>query len=205
MLMRKWCLVGAVLLCTNAFAQDPKPGEAGYVDIAPAPVATLQGVAHYGSSPFNPPEADDSTFVVDAGPGLDTGCTFRGGGPLVFDIEVDRALSAADVASLKSRGLISETAVVRMPAYDIDFDGGGGVYAPERDRVSFNGHAVTPEFLTGGNGIWKLNNFRVPIEWVNFRDPSGSEPGRNEVRIDIDTANSEEVWCTAIDWASIST
>lgn len=204
MLSKRWCLLAVALLAGSAFARDPRPGEAGYVDIAPPPMASLQGVSHYGSSPFTPPESDDSTFVVDSGAGLDTGCTFRGGGPLVFTIPVDRAFTAADIADLKSKGLISSTAVVRMPAYDIDYDGGGGSYAPERDRVSFNGHVVTPEFLTGADGIWRLNNFQVPVEWVNFRDPSGSTPGRNEVRIDIDTANSEEVWCTAIDWASMS-
>lgn len=117
---------------------------------------------------------------------------------------MDRAFAAADVASLKSKGLISATADVRMPAYDVDFDGGGGVYAPERDRVYFNGHTVTPEFLTGANNVWLYYKFRVPIEWVNFRDPAGTSPGRNEIRIDIDTANSDEVWCTAIDWASMS-
>jgi triacylglycerol esterase/lipase EstA (alpha/beta hydrolase family) len=196
--------MAAALLCGSAFAGDPKPGDVGYVDIAPTSRATLQGVAHYGSSPFTPPVADDATFVVDSGAGLDTGCTFRSGGPLSFNIAVDRAFTASEVATLKSKGLISANAVVRMPAYDIDFDGGGGVYAPERDRVYFNGHAVTPEFLTGGDSIWKLNSFQVPIDWVNFRDPAGSTPGRNEVRIDIDTANGYEVWCTAIDWASMS-
>jgi hypothetical protein len=201
---KRWSLLAAVLLCGTAFAGDPRPGEPDYVDIAPKATATLQGVAHYGSSPFAPPKVDDSTFVVDSGGGLDTGCTFRSGGPLVFDIPVNRAFTAQDVAELKQKGLISTNAVVRMPAYDIDFDGGGGVYAPERDRVTFNGHPVTPEFLTGGNNVWKLNSFQVPVEWVNFRDPSGSAPGRNEVRIDIDTANSQEVWCTAIDWASMS-
>ena len=62
------------------------------------------------------------------------------------------------------------------------------------------------EFLTGGDGIWKLNTFQVPIEWVNFREAGAgtADPGRNEVRIDIDTANTQEVWCTAIDWAALS-
>lgn len=44
------------------------------------------------SSPFEPPEENDHTFVVDAAAGLDTGCTFRGGGPLEFDVEITRHL-----------------------------------------------------------------------------------------------------------------
>ena len=197
-------MVAAALLCAQAYARDPKPGEPGYIDIAPAQHATLQGVAHYGSSPFSPPESDDSTFVVDSGGGLDTGCTFRSGGPLVFNIAVNRAFTPDDVAALKKNGKIAANAVVRMPAYDIDFDGGGSGYAPERDRVTFNGKTVTPEFLTGGNNVWLLNSFKVPIEWVHFRDPAGNTPGTNEIKIFIDTANTDEVWCTAIDWASMS-
>lgn len=165
----------------------------------------VQSSAHFGSSPFDPPERNDSTFVVDTGGGLDTGCTFRNGGPLVFEVLVDRAFED-DVQKLKSEGRISEKAVIRMPAFDIDFTGGGTRFAPERDRVFFNGNPVPEEFLTGGDGVWKLNTFQVPIEWVKFRQAGAgiADPGRNEVRIDIDTANTEEVWCTAIDWAALS-
>lgn len=207
MLMRRSGLFLAVtMLCGTAAARDPKPGEPGYVDIAPQPGIALHGATRVGSSPFNPPEESDTSFVVDAGPGLDTGCTFRSGGPLRFEVLVDRAFSQAEIERLRQNGLISDKAVIRMPAYDIDFDGGGSSYAPERDRVYFNGQPVPEEFLTGGNGVWKLNTFQVPIEWVKFREPGAgiAEPGRNEVRIDIDTANSEEVWCTAIDWAALS-
>src|SRR5882672_4297998 len=34
------------------------------------------------SSPFAPPEVSDTDFVADCAGGLDTGCTFRDGGPL---------------------------------------------------------------------------------------------------------------------------
>lgn len=203
---RSGVLITATFLCSAAIARDPRPGEPGYVDIAAPPSAATLGAARTGSSPFNPPEESDTTFVVDAGPGLDTGCTFRSGGPLRFEVLVDRAFSATEIERLKQNRLVSEKAVIRMPAYDIDFDGGGSGYAPERDRVYFNGRMVPEEYLTGGNGVWKLNTFQVPIEWVNFRQPGSgiAEPGRNEVRVDIDTANSEEVWCTAIDWAALS-
>lgn len=52
--------------------------------------------AHVGTSPFAPPEGTDTTFVVDDAPGLDTGCTFRNGGPLVFNIQVTRNFGDED-------------------------------------------------------------------------------------------------------------
>jgi pimeloyl-ACP methyl ester carboxylesterase len=144
--------------------------------------------------------------VVDCGSGLDTGCTFRDGSPLVFTVQVTRVVG--DVAKLKGGGLISETATVQLPAFDVDFFGGGGQFNPERDRVSFNGNVVPGEFLIGDNNVWRLNEFSVPIEWVNFPSdpgPGGSvTPANNTIRIDIDTANSELVWCTSIDWAAIT-
>lgn len=197
------CLCVTLLASGTAAAQDPRPDDPGFV--APQ-AANLQANGHYGSSPFSPPEQDDSTFTVDRAPGLDTGCTFRSGGPLRFEVLVDRALEQpSDLQLLKARGLISEKATLRVPAYDIDFSGGGGVYAPERDQVYFNGRLVPEQYLTGDNGIWKLNAFQVPIEWVEFRQAgSGTEPGRNQIEIRIDTANTEEVWCTSVDWAALS-
>lgn len=160
---------------------------------------------HYGSSPFDPPKGTDTAFVVDRAPGLDTGCSYRSDGPLFFNIEVTRVVG--DVARLKQNGLIGEFATLRMPAYDIDFFGGNSRRAPERDRVSFNGHVVPSEYLTGDDGVWKLNGFQVPIEWVNFATPNSNgapTPGVNTIRIDIDVANTSESWCMAIDWAALS-
>jgi len=197
----------SILLCgllvpAFATAQDPKPGHPGFV----APAAPLSVAGHTGSSPFNPPDANDATFVVDQSSGLDTGCTFRSGGPLVFTIEVGRVVG--NVQTLKQNGLISDMAELDMPAYDVDFDAFVPPFNPERDRVSFNGHVVPTEFLTGANNTWKLNSFNVPIEWVQFAtaDPNGGSPtsGDNTIQIDIDTANSDEVWCTSIDWAALS-
>ena len=173
---------------------------------APPGAAPSAAATHFGSSPFAPPEADDAHFVVDRGPGLDTGCTFRSGGPLRFDIEVDRV--AGDIAKLKAAGLVGQMARLQMPAFDVDFFGGGGGFNPERDRVKFNDNVVPVEFLTGNNGIWLLNDIEVPIEWLLFPadpGPGGTPtPKRNTVEIMIDTANTQEVWCTAIDWAVLS-
>ncbi|HKI01665.1 MAG TPA: choice-of-anchor X domain-containing protein [Thermoanaerobaculia bacterium] len=186
------------------FAQDPKPGQPGYT---PPPARTLAIAAgHFGDSPFDPPEANDATFVVDQDAGLDTGCTYRGGGPLVFRVKIGRVVG--DVAKLKQNNMISATAELRMPAFDVDFDAVTEGFNPERDRVTFNGNVVPTEFLTGSDSVWKLNSFRVPIEWVRFpADPgqNGSPaPEDNVVQIDIDTANGDEFWCTSIDWAALS-
>jgi hypothetical protein len=185
-------------------AQDPKPGMPGYTP--PSARTRILAAGHFGDSPFDPPKANDATFVVDQDSGLDTGCTYRGGGPFVFKVQIGRVVG--DVAKLKQNNMISATAELRMPAFDVDFDAVGQGFNPERDRVTFNGNVVPTEFLTGSDGVWKLNSFRVPIEWVRFP----ADPGQNGtptltdniVQIDIDTANSDEFWCTSIDWAALS-
>jgi len=181
---------------------DPKPQNATALQ---ASTTALQA-SHYGSSPFAPPQSNDHTFVVDEGPGLDTGCTFRSEGPLVFTIDVGRYPGNLD--KLIKNGLIEKTAELKMPAYDVDFDGGASGYNPERDRVYFNGHLVPTEFLTGENNVWKLNSFNIPIEWINFPSDPGEgnsiTKATNTITIDIDTANSDEIWCTSIDWATLN-
>jgi len=180
---------------------DSKPQNATALQ---ASATTLQA-SHYGSSPFAPPQSNDHTFVVDEGPGLDTGCTFRSGGPLVFTIDVGRY--PGNIDKLIENGLIEKTAELKMPAYDVDFDGAPG-YNPERDRVYFNGHLVPTEFLTGEDDVWKLNSFNIPIEWINFPPDPGEgnsiTKATNTITIDIDTANSDDTWCTSIDWASLN-
>lgn len=192
-----------VFSCQAALAQDFQEPRQKYPLYETPFMAPCLG--HSGSSPFNPPQPNDQTFVVDSDFGLDTGCTFKFGGPLFFTIEIKRVVG--DVQQLKANGMISEFAELSLPAFDVDFDAIVPPYAPERDRIFFNGHLLSEEYLTGSNNVWKLNTFRIPIEWVNFpSDPGdGNTPtaAENYVRIDIDVANSEEVWCTAIDWAAL--
>jgi len=149
------------------------------------------------TSPFAPPDEDDLTFVVNSGPGLDTGCTFRGGGPLVFSVKIPRVFG--DINKLLAAGLISETATLSMPAYDVDFADG------ERDVVSLNGSPL-PGFLTGVDSVWKLNTFNIPISMLNFpSDPGESGTAQEEenvISIDIDINN--DGWCVAIDWAAVA-
>jgi pimeloyl-ACP methyl ester carboxylesterase len=163
------------------------------------------------TSPFEPPKTNDHSFVADAAPGLDTGCTFRSGGPLIYNIEITRNVgelnadgTLKDAAALVAAGLISPTVTLIQPSFDVDSGAVVPPFQPEVDRVSFNGQQIG--FLSGEDNQWKLNSFEIPIAKVKFaaRGANGSAPApaRNEIRIDIDTANSEEVWCTAVDWGA---
>ena len=172
---------------------------------APSAAQTGSNCPRCNSSGISPTDCNDSVFVVDCGGGLDTGCTFRGGGPLNITLKVGRVVG--DVAKLKASGAIKPTATLRLPAFDVDYFGGGGQFNPERDRISFNGRVVPGEFLQGDNNIWRLNEFEIPVEWINFPSDPGQggtvTPADNFVRIDIDTANSDEVWCVSIDWIEL--
>lgn len=200
------------LFASTAFARDAEQR-------MPPRVASLNHT-HSGSSPFSPPDADDTLFVVDSGSGLDTGCTYRGGGPLQIAIPIKRAVGNVDAfghlldpVGFKARGLISPFAKLIIPAFDIDVNGAPGV-PPEVDRVAFNGHDLG--MLTGDNNIWKLNEFSVPIEWIRFPrasmggpaqdEPTGAEPApvENTITIQIDQASGmTENWCMAADWAHL--
>jgi len=177
------------------------------------------------TSPFPPKEADDRTFMVNSGAGLDTGCTFRSGGPLLIQIPVTRYAGPTkpdgtleNVSALVSAGLLSRFANLTVPAFDVDYNTPvEPPDQPERDRVSFNGTPVNvlfpgnPEYAQGSNNIWLLNSFQIPIEKVKFPSAPGTggdppTPAMNELRIDIDVANiptGQELWCTAVDWATL--
>lgn len=200
-------VVTAVCIDTSAsLARDVRGAGPPALRFAPSALAAEQ----CPSSPLDPPDAGDTTFVADCDDHLDTGCTFKSdvpNGRLRFPIMVDRVVGNRD--KLKANGLIRETATLTMPAFDVDFSGGGSGTPPERDRVSFNGHVLTPEFLSGQDNEWKLNQYEVPIEWVEFpNDPDDGgtvEPKENFVEIEIDTLSlpDEDTWCTAIDWATL--
>lgn len=169
------------------------------------------------SSPFAPPEITDTTFVVDSAPGLDTGCTFRSGGPLIFDVPITRFVgpingngNLLDAADLIAAGLISPQATLVMPVFDVDDQAMvTPPNLPEIDKVFVNGMEVGT--LSGANNVWKLNSFQIPIDMLKFphRGANGQAPtpAMNQIRIDIDVGNAplgDELWCVAVDWAAIS-
>ena len=180
-----------------------------------------RGAAHLlgtTSSPFTPPVPSDIQFVVNSGGGLDTGCTFRSGGPLLIDVPIDRYLGPVDAngflidaTSMRNAGLLSEFANLILPVFDIDnLADVTPPDQPEIDRVSFNDAEVG--FLSGLNGEWKLNSFQIPIERLKFPAAPGvggarPAPAMNRIRIDIDVGNEatgNELWCMSADWVAIS-
>jgi hypothetical protein len=175
------------------------------------------------SSPFPTPTPTDTRFVVDADTGLDTGCTFRSEGSLKFKVKVKRYFGQLNsdgtlthAQALVNNGVLSEYATLKMPSYDVDYSTPPAEgHHPERDRVLFNGVPIGnldgDAYLRGINDTWIMNEFQVPINLVHFgqKGENGDEPseGENEIEILIDQANAESgavVWCTAIDWASLS-
>lgn len=167
---------------------------------------------HHGDSPFAPPKADDATFTVDQGAGLDQ-YTFRGGGPLLIDLPTSRYFG--NIANLRAAKLIGDYVTLQLPAYDVDYASPPGFNGqPERDIVSFNGHLMSEnpansKYLTGADGQWTLNTFQIPISWIMFpTDPGAGKtlaPADNIVRVDIDTANPvDQDWATSIDWVSMT-
>ena len=87
--------------------------------------------------------------------------------------------------------LMPRKAKLLIPAGDCDDLAKGLPYAPEIDRVFFNGREVGK--LTGKDNLWLLNTFEIPCEEINFPESPGSI-GVNELEIIIDSANSEKRW-----------
>ena len=175
-------------------------------------------------NPYRPLPPSDTNFVTEMGEGLDTGCTFREDGPLRINVPINRVVGAAGVDGklrdpelLVRQGFLTPTATLRLAVWDVD----DGADLGEIDTLQINGHflgstsPVDQSHIRGGNKRWKVNQFEVPIEHVRFGTVNTStvngqqsppSPGRNEIVIDIDFQHptGEGVWCTSVDWASLS-
>lgn len=158
------------------------------------------------SSPFNPPKEKLGVYVVNSGSGLDTGCTFRGSGPLIIRITVPAVVNHDEINSdgklkdpskLVNAGLLSDKVIIRFPVYDIDSASG------EVDYVYFNGKYV--KTLNGINNRWTDDSLVIPISDLKFKS-ANSPNAVNEMRIDIDQANIGygEYWCMAVDWVAVT-
>ncbi len=156
------------------------------------------------SSPFTPPEPKLGVYVVNSGSGLDTGCTYRSGGPLRIRLPIPKVVndnqlnadgSLINPSELVANGVLAAQAVLRFPVFDIDDKAVVQGAAPEVDRLSFNGQFKRT--LAGFNNTWTDDSLIVPIEELRF----GKD---NILQIDIDTANagSGEYWCMSVDWLS---
>ena len=88
-------------------------------------------------------------------------------------------------------GLMSRKALLLIPAGDCDDKATGLPYAPEIDRVTFNGRNLGN--LIGEDNLWYLNVYEIPCEEINFPSSPG-DIGKNELEIIIDSANPEKRW-----------
>lgn len=164
------------------------------------------------SSDIAPEEEDDTLLVHDDGSGLDTPCTYRSGGPLVIHFPIRRHVGAVgadgrlkDPEALIAAGVLSPTATLRMPVYDVDTAGNpeNPSIPPEVDVISVNGKRVG--VLSGVTDEWKLNQFTIDIRELKF-PAIGGGPADNVIEIAIDTENEvhdREAWCTAVDWVEL--
>jgi len=206
---------------------------AALVCSALVPGAALAGgsfPAHRGDSPWSftiVAEPSDTFVVNDTDSGTIDTFLFRSEGPIVIEVPIHRYVGRTDadghlldVDDLVKRGIVSEKATLRLPAFDVDektfpvFDcDGDGVddqLMNEVDEIFLNDEKLGT--LKGDNGIWTSQNLTVPISKLKFPSSPGAT-AINRFRVDIDTANKDvvlssgavgcEVWGVAIDWVGI--
>ena len=163
------------------------------------------------SSPFQPPAEALGLYVVNSGPGLDTSCTYRSGGPLIVQVKVPATMNEREVnadgtlsnsAKLVGSKIVGATARVRFPVFDIDSSGMMPGAQPETDKVTFNGKVI--KNLQGVTDQWTDDSLTIPISDIKFDSPR-SRGVVNELKIDIDQANigAGEFWCMSMDWVAI--
>src|SRR3954464_6143950 len=206
---------------------------AALVCSALVPGAALAGgsfPAHRGDSPWSftiVAEPSDTFVVNDTDSGTIDTFLFRSEGPIVIEVPIHRYVGRTDADGhlldgddLVKRGIVSEKATLRLPAFDVDektfpvFDcDGDGVddqLMNEVDEIFLNDEKLGT--LKGDNGIWTSQNLTVPISKLKFPSSPGAT-AINRFRVDIDTANKDvvlssgavgcEVWGVAIDWVGI--
>jgi len=201
--------------------QDNKPGAKqsesardGAPNFGARQAAARQAGGQCRSSDIEPPEANDTTFLADCSSDgdLDTSCTT---GKLEIRLKVPRVITSGDRDKLINAGLLSRTARLMLPAYDVDSAAnsrcGCDSPEPEFDRITFNGKEVkngngTP-YLEGSCNAWRLNTFEIPIDWIEFADDPGEKgtatPKENIITIEIDVKNQQKCWCTSVDWVAL--
>jgi triacylglycerol esterase/lipase EstA (alpha/beta hydrolase family) len=180
--------------------------------------------SHSGSSPvsYDDIAKPNGEFVIsDRQGGILDNYMYRDGRTYQITIKLPIHRYVGDLATAVSKGVVSSTAKIYIPAYDVDAytyptfdcDGDGIVdtLQPEIDEVYFNGELIGT--LDGDNNLWKFNDsFVVPIEKVKFPSTPG-EVAYNEINIVIDAGNKDvvlskggkgcQVWATSVDWIGI--
>lgn len=209
-------------------AQPGNTGQTGHiVERPPEPASRdAQGVNHIGNGPNNLPTPTDALFMVDSGLTMDQ-YLFRNQGPIEFGIEVDRVVGRTnsdgyllDPQGLIDKGIISSKVQLQLSVFDVDEDYPGSEVNPEFDKVYVNGNYVGK--LTGANDTWSVTRLEIDVRHVKFAVPSCNEfngstgpdylsvcdtaptPKLNDIRIDIDTTNTDLIWAVEVDWAAMS-
>src|SRR3954447_13012800 len=160
--------------------------------VSPAVFAAGSFPPHQGSSPWSFTiigEPSDTFVVNDTDSGTIDQFLFRSQGPITIRVPIRRYVGPVDgnghlanAADLISRGIVSATATIRLPAFDVDqntfpvFDcDGDGVddqLFNEVDNISLNGEKLGK--LEGDNGIWTQQTFEVPIDKLKFPASPGA-------------------------------
>ena len=186
--------------------------------------------AHRGTSPwsFTSIAEPSSRFVVnDTDSATIDVYLLRSQGPIVIDVKTRRYIGPTDaqgyllnLAQLRARGIVGDTATITLPAYDVDettpantdcdFDGTVDQLKSEIDDLYLNGEKIGT--LTGSNNRWLQNAFSVPISKLKFPSVPG-QTATNQFRLDIDVGNKDAVlssgvvgcdrWAVTIDWIGV--
>lgn len=131
---------------------------------------------------------------------------------LTFDVNINRVFNRGTQADWDE--VLVGPVIFRMAVYDVDRN---GEPYPEEDRVYINNRPLTRRctndpFLDGSNNGWSLFEAEIPIEWFKDgtiktasppREPGQPPtPGRNTIRVDIDTRHPRNAWAVEVDWGA---
>jgi len=189
---------------------------------------------HLGESPwsFTVISEPSDTFVVnDTDSATIDQVLFSEDGSIYIDVPIRRYVGKTDtegyllnVDALIANGIVSKTASIVMPVYDIDdepyindwYDCDGDnivddMLVHEVDEVFLNGEKIG--ILKGDSLVWTINRFDVDISKIKFPTAPG-ETAINQFRVDIDVVNAGVVlssgavgcgsgWSTSVDWVGI--
>lgn len=217
-----WRLRAVIFNVDDCSSDSPPPNP------TPTPTSAFSDDRVVPSCPIEAPTPSDTTFVTKT---TDSDYftpanavrlnTFRSGGPIEISLDVERVVGEVNFdgslrypQELINNGVVSGTAKLSLPAYDVDYDGDKHPYYAERDHITFNGVEIGPSAtianLSGKDKQWVLNEFDIPISLVHFGklNPDGGPPikGHNLITIQVDEPNkffNKDQWGVGVSWAAL--
>lgn len=199
------CWTAAVFLASAVSVSLPVAAS-DFSVLPNAPTPHRQSDPPPGSTP-KPPKAVDGIYVAE---NLGSTCAFETGSPIRINLKIPRYVGETtadgrlkDPAGAVAAGVIAPDATLEIPIWDID----NSVpphwpFRPEVNIAYINGNRLG--ILTGSDSQWSRNTFTVPLNHLRFPVQPGGEPGNNLITIDIDSANGDPNWCTAVEWVSLT-